>query len=85
LAVMERDNAFLRSFKSDQNWDKMVQRAIDGTGAIFISPLSTFCDDDGCLLAVPGRGESVAWDNAHLTPAASEFFVESNARTLLGY
>jgi peptidoglycan/LPS O-acetylase OafA/YrhL len=85
LVATERDKDFLQSFKSDLNWNNMVQRAIAGTAAIFVSPLSTFCDDDGCLLALPGSGESVAWDKAHLTPAASEFFVESNAQALLGY
>ncbi len=83
-AATERDRAFPQSFKSDLNWNDMVRRAVDGTAAIFVSPLSTFCNDGGCLLAVPGSEDSVAWDQGHLTPAASDFFVESNARTLLG-
>ncbi|WP_291571696.1 acyltransferase family protein [Bradyrhizobium sp.] len=80
-----KDRAFPESFKSELDWNLAVQRAINGTSAIFISALSTFCNDDGCLLAVPGRKTSVAFDEVHLTAAASEFFVESNADRLVGH
>jgi peptidoglycan/LPS O-acetylase OafA/YrhL len=84
-AETERDKVYLRSFQSDVTWNDTVRRAVAGTAALFISPLSTFCNDDGCLLAVPGSGKSTAWDTDHLTPAAAEFLIESNAQAFLGH
>jgi len=78
------ERAFPQAFVNAQNWDRMVRHAIAGTGATFVSPLATFCNNDGCLLALPENGRSVAWDNCHLTVAASEFFVAANAPLLVG-
>jgi hypothetical protein len=84
-AETERDKVYLRSFESDMTWNDMVQRGVAWTAALFISPLSTFCNHDGCLLAVPGSGKSTAWDTDHFTPAAAEFLIESNHPSFLGH
>jgi peptidoglycan/LPS O-acetylase OafA/YrhL len=78
------ERAFPAFYGRSQAWDDLVQRALAGTPAHFISPLSTLCNAEGCLLTVPGKEDSTAWDTAHLTSAGSEFFVQSNARALLG-
>jgi hypothetical protein len=84
-AETERDKVHLSSFRPDVTWNDTVRWAVAGTAALFISPLSTFCNDGGCLLAVPGSGKSTAWDTDHLTPAAAEFLIGPNAEAFLGH
>lgn len=55
------------------------------SGVTFISPRETLCRNGRCLLLAPGRNhEPIAWDQGHLTTAGSIYFVEANARQLLG-
>jgi peptidoglycan/LPS O-acetylase OafA/YrhL len=84
LYGMNPNRAFPERFSTELEGNRRVQRAIEGTGAIFVSPLATFCDRDGCMLAVPASDESIASDYGHLNRGASEFFVEVNAPALLG-
>jgi len=69
------------TFVQHEQSKQLLERA----GAIFVSSLATFCNEDGCLLVVPdGSGAPVTWDTNHLTTEGSEFFVKSNADALLG-
>lgn len=62
-----------------------VGRAFLSAGAGVVSPASTLCNADGCLLTVPGLGrEPIAGDQTHLTYAGSIFFASRNAEALVG-
>ncbi len=81
--IPERDKAHVRPsvFVINAN----VERAFAPAGVTFISPLSSLCNDDGCLLVVPnGQGEPTAFDREHLTKPGSIFFATSNAKAILG-
>jgi hypothetical protein len=62
----------------------MVERAIEGTGATFVSPLATLCNGQGCLLVTPAEYDSISPDPGHLTLSGSEFFVKANSSALFG-
>jgi len=79
------DRAFPQQLSRDIDANNMVQRALVGTGAIFVSPLATLCNHEGCLLAVPGTSHSIALDHDHLAASASDFFVGANVQALLGH
>jgi peptidoglycan/LPS O-acetylase OafA/YrhL len=77
--MSERNSAFLHPSmfaRSDE-----LNQAFKAAGAIFVDPLSTFCDHEGCMLVIPdGRGEPIVWDDAgHMTEAGSKYFVAANA------
>jgi len=64
--------------------DRKIGPAFESEGATFISPASSLCDNDGCLLLVPNMPDEVlAWDTNHLSKAGSIFFVESNAKAFI--
>ena len=64
--------------------DKIVKKAFLKTGATFVSPKSTLCNTEGCLLIVPHlNGAPIDWDTNHMTIAGSIFFITSNEHTLL--
>jgi hypothetical protein len=84
LAGINPNRAVPELIKSEIAVDALLRSVLTGTSAIFVAPLATFCNDQGCLLAVPGRPDSVAADNGHLTLASSDFFVAANAQALLG-
>ena len=71
------------------NWrafdtDRTVKKAFVKAGATFVSPKSTLCNTEGCLLIVPHlNGMPMDWDTNHMTIAGSIFFITSNERTLL--
>jgi len=77
-----RDMSYVepQTFVSDQR----VGRWFMSAGATFISPLSTLCNDDGCLLSLPGRVEPMVRDEDHLTNSGSIWFVARNEKNLLG-
>jgi peptidoglycan/LPS O-acetylase OafA/YrhL len=80
--ISERNKSFLHPstfVRSDE-----ISQALKAAGAIVVTPLSTFCNDDGCLLVVPGsHGEPIVWDDAgHMTEAGSKYFVAVNAGTI---
>ena len=64
--------------------DVDVRNIVAGRSAIFISPLTTLCNDRGCLLAVPGRPQSISSDRMHLSAAGSDYFAATNADALFG-
>jgi peptidoglycan/LPS O-acetylase OafA/YrhL len=81
--MRDRDKTFLDP--STFTNDTQSRSLLSVPGVSFVSPLSTLCNDDGCLLVVPdGSGEPMVWDHAHLTEAGSKFFVNANAGRLIG-
>lgn len=80
--IPARDTPHLESdFAAD---NARLQALFEKEGAQFVSPTPTFCDGDGCLLAVPGNGTPVVFDGAHLTVEASVYFVQAHARDIIG-
>jgi peptidoglycan/LPS O-acetylase OafA/YrhL len=63
--------------------NRRVQQWFLSAGVAFVSPLSTLCNDTGCLLTVPGRIEPMERDEDHLTNAGSIWFVANNLQSLL--
>ncbi|ABD05013.1 Acyltransferase 3 [Rhodopseudomonas palustris HaA2] len=83
-AIPERDRSrHLDSSRAEEN--EGLRRFFEAAGVAFVSPTSTYCDRDGCLLAVPrSNGTPVVYDGSHLTAASSIFFVRETARQLFG-
>jgi peptidoglycan/LPS O-acetylase OafA/YrhL len=80
--LRERDKRLLNPSTFARSED--IRQAFQAAGVTVVSPLSTFCDNKGCLLVVPG-GEPVSWDrDGHLTEAGSIYFVTTNAENILG-
>jgi peptidoglycan/LPS O-acetylase OafA/YrhL len=80
---LERNKTYLTTpvYSSDQ----LIRQAVENTGARFISPLSTLCDDDGCLLVIPNSGgKPIYWDSNHLTRSGSIYFIEKNLPAIIG-
>jgi hypothetical protein len=77
--VRDADYIGPRTFISKQR----AQQWFLSTGAEFVSPLSTLCNDTGCLLTVPGRIEPMERDQDHLTNAGSIWFVANTLQSLL--
>ena len=64
--------------------NEMIQQAVAGTGAEFVSPLTTLCNDEGCLLVVPDSdGKPIYWDDNHFTRTGSIYFIEQNRAGIL--
>ncbi len=81
--MSERSKAFLHPTTFARSEE--INQAFRAAGVIFVDPLSTFCNGEGCLLTVPdGRGEPIVWDDAgHMTKEGSEYFIASNADIIL--
>lgn len=63
--------------------DRAVQHALEGTGALFISPIDTLCNAAGCLVTQLRNGVAhpMAHDESHLTAEGSAVLVRrSRAR-----
>jgi hypothetical protein len=83
VSMLERDKSYLKPTIFEA--DKRVRQALSATGVIFISPLATLCNEQGCLLVVPnGSGKPMAWDESHLTRSGSIDFVSRNAAAFTG-
>jgi hypothetical protein len=53
--------------------DSLARAAVQGTGAVFVSPIALLCNGGGCLISTEPHAEvPVAWDNDHLSVAGSE-------------
>lgn len=79
--IPEWDSAYLEwwTFAAEN----MVKRVAAAENVTFISPAATFCKGNSCLITVPDSGgQPTSWDNGHLTPAASKFFIERNAAAI---
>ncbi|NEW88442.1 acyltransferase [Rhodopseudomonas sp. WA056] len=70
--------------QSEAEANQRLRAFFAAQGAEFVSPTPVYCNDQGCLLAVPGSGTPVTFDGSHLTVASSQFFVRQVARDLLG-
>lgn len=63
--------------QSISDLDVRMKKIADDAGIVYISPYQTFCDRDGCLTTMSGNpAVPSTFDNAHLTTAASAWFVE---------
>jgi len=59
--------------------DDAFKAASESLGIKYLSPVSTFCEEERCLVRVGhDRDAVVAWDHAHLTHKASRFLVSEN-------
>jgi hypothetical protein len=65
--------------------DDAVSRAVAGTGAQFVSPMSKLCDETGCLVALHRQDgmHTVAFDNSHLGTEGSFELVSRSATFLI--
>lgn len=70
--------------RSEAEANERLRAFFTAQGVEFISPTPVYCNDQGCLLAVPGSGTPVTFDGSHLTIASSQFFVRQIAKELLG-
>ncbi|WP_346296093.1 acyltransferase [Rhodopseudomonas sp. P1] len=70
--------------RSEAETNERLRAFFAAQGVEFISPTPVYCNDQGCLLAVPGSGTPVTFDGSHLTIASSQFFVRQIAKELLG-
>ncbi|MGH6767767.1 MAG: acyltransferase family protein [Xanthobacteraceae bacterium] len=81
--MRDRDKSYLDP--ATFTHDAQFKALLSVPGVTVVSPISTLCNGDGCLLVVPdGSGEPMVWDYAHLTEAGSKFFVKANADALVG-
>jgi peptidoglycan/LPS O-acetylase OafA/YrhL len=65
--------------------DAFARHAVAGTGAIFVSPIATLCDAEGCMISSdPHTPTPLAWDHDHLSLAGSRLVVKLALEPLLG-
>lgn len=65
--------------------EERIGRAFSVAGAIFVSPRSSLCNDEGCILITPdGSGTPISFDTGHLSKEGSAYFVEWNRQELIG-
>jgi hypothetical protein len=65
--------------------DSLVAAAVDASGAMFVSPIDSFCDKNGCLISTdPSIPTPVTWDYAHLTADGSKLLISMNAAKIFG-
>ena len=64
--------------------DDAVRRALQGTGAVFISPIQTLCNAAGCLVTRQRGGVAypMAHDESHLTADGSTALVQRSRAPL---
>ena len=76
-----RDSSYVEpvTFGADERANTWFRAA----GAVFVSPLTTLCNDAGCLLTVPGTSEPMTRDENHFTNAGAVWFVVNNKEALL--
>jgi len=81
-----RSNIFYSSVIKDRTYskfrndsiiyDKIIRKISEFSGVNFVSPLDLLCNDQGCLLAVPGIEKNLlSFDYGHLTSNGSEYLV----------
>lgn len=81
-AVPERTNDYLKL--SSLSYDKVIEHAVDGTGAVFVSPIGQMCNSAGCQVSMSDKGifHSISSDDSHLTAQGSEILVQRSAATI---
>ncbi len=66
-------------------FDSQVSAVVLQTSAVFVSPVESLCNEEGCLLnADPAHPVPVTWDFAHLTDAGSRLLIDLNAAKIFG-
>jgi peptidoglycan/LPS O-acetylase OafA/YrhL len=65
--------------------DHLIAQAMEGTGAVFVSPTATLCSAEGCLVTIRRAGafEPVSYDESHLSTAASNLLVQRNLAAIV--
>lgn len=67
-------------------FDTLVQQAVAGSGATFVSPMAMLCNPVGCLVSIR-RGNAfraVTYDDSHLSAEGSEALIERSRSILQG-
>lgn len=75
-SVPERTYAYIKPASLD--YDKLIERAVTGTGAVFVSPIGLLCNASGCQVSTNERGvfHAMTNDDCHLTARGSEILVQ---------
>ena len=81
-SVPERTNDYLKP--SSLSYDKVIERAVGGTGAVFVSPIGLMCKAEGCQVSVSDKGifYATAADDSHLTVQGSDLLIERSAAAI---
>ena len=81
-AVAERSNEYLKS--ASVSYDKVIERAVEGTGAVFVSPIGHLCTAAGCQVSTFDQGvfHAVTNDEGHLTAQGSQLLVQRSAAAI---
>lgn len=53
--------------------DPLMAELASELKAVYLSPIQTLCDTDGCLVREEGKPFLFAWDDVHLTEAGSVY------------
>jgi hypothetical protein len=57
--------------------DEPIRKVISNTHAVFISPIASLCNEDGCLLSTStGKWSPVSWDTSHLTDTGAALLID---------
>ena len=64
--------------------NQAIQRAMAGTGAVFISPIEKLCIASGCLASTQQNGvfHPTSFDESHLTSEGSRVLLERSRSAL---
>lgn len=64
--------------------NEAVQRALKGSGAVFVSPIAKLCNESGCLASTQMAGvfHPTSFDESHLTSEGSRVLVERSRSDL---
>lgn len=65
--------------------DDLLREAISTTQAVFVSPIGSLCNKEGCLLSTSAtEWTPVSWDTSHLTDAGADILIESTFPQIIG-
>lgn len=80
--VPERTNEYLKP--ASVSYDKVIERAVEGTGAVFVSPIGHLCTAAGCQVSTFDQGifHAVTNDDCHLTAQGSQLLVQRSAAAI---
>ena len=80
--VPERTSEYLKP--ASVSYDKVIERAVEGTGAVFVSPIGHLCTAAGCQVSTFDQGifHAVTNDDCHLTAQGSQFLVQRSAAAI---
>jgi DNA-binding LacI/PurR family transcriptional regulator len=80
--VAERTHEYLEP--SSVSYNKVIERALEDSGATFVSPIALLCTSAGCQVSTLDKGvfHSVTSDNSHLTAHGSEIVIQRSAAAI---